>query len=81
LEKIALLESLPDEPQESETGAVKVLIRLPDGQSIQRRFRENDVFQVRYGLSMRLSVYTCVCAYYAVCGAYAVKCAACVLSV
>merc|ERR1712061_782322 len=37
------LSMLPEEPEEGDVGVVRARIRLPDGSSRLRRFRENDI--------------------------------------
>jgi len=48
LKKKNKLSSLPAEPEESDPSAILIIFRLPDGNRIERRFRNSDKAQVLY---------------------------------
>ena len=46
IERAMRISRLPDEPEVSSPSAVQVLLRLPSGQRLERRFDETDKLEV-----------------------------------
>ena len=46
-EKISRAERIPEEPEASNEDAIRIMIKLPDGSRLERRFLKSDQLQVR----------------------------------